>query len=137
MPRIFVYEGKQLPDPNPEWSVDRVREHFSVFMPGLANAETEQREEGDSEVHEFRRRVGTKGLEDRKIVAVIASVPEHRLSLIDLINELAPGGQLDYEEAVRRQPEINLAVIQAGHYISQTRGAAQSLWELPARSRPD
>lgn len=135
--RIFVYEGKQLPDPNEDWSVDRVREHFSIMMPGLTNAETEQREEGGNEVHEFKRRVGTKGLEDSEIVAVIASVPEHRLALIDLINELAPDGELDYEKAGQRQPEINLAVIQAGHYISQTRTAIQHLWELPARSCPD
>lgn len=66
--RVFVYDGREFPDPDPSLSVDEVRSSMTNFFPELANAET-QNSERDSEtepgtkdnIHEFQRRVGTKG----------------------------------------------------------------------------
>ena len=68
MPRVFVYDGREFPDPDPSLSVDEVRASMSSFFPELSNAETKETERdsatepGQKEtVIEFRRRVGTKG----------------------------------------------------------------------------
>lgn len=68
MSRVFVYDGREFPDPDPNLSAEEVRTSMSNFFPELANAEIKESER-DSEtepgqketVYEFRRRVGTKG----------------------------------------------------------------------------
>ena len=137
--RKFIYDGREFPDPNVNWDPDRVRQSLATLMPGLSNAEVKHRTEGEDEIYEFTRRVGTKGLMEGKktVVEVIASVPECRLALIDLMGKLSGSdGGLDYQKAAKLQPEINFATAQAQHYIKQTRDAINNLWNLPARSWP-
>ncbi len=59
--RVFVYDGREFPDPDPKMSVDEVRQSMTNFFPELANAETKQSKRGDNDIIEFNRRVGTKG----------------------------------------------------------------------------
>jgi len=59
--RVFVYDGREFPDPDPKMSVDEVRQSMTNFFPELANAETKQSKRGDNDIYEFARRVGTKG----------------------------------------------------------------------------
>ncbi len=59
--RVFVYDGREFPDPDPKMSVDEVRQSMSNFFPELTNAETRQSKRGDDDIIEFNRRVGTKG----------------------------------------------------------------------------
>jgi len=68
MARVFVYDGREFPDPDPSLSVDEVRLSMSNFFPELANAETTESERDSSTepgskdtIHEFKRRVGVKG----------------------------------------------------------------------------
>jgi len=61
MPRQFLYDGRIFPDPNPDWSVEDVRQSMSHFLPELANAETIGTKSEGNDVFEFRRRTGTKG----------------------------------------------------------------------------
>ena len=68
MARVFVYDGREFPDPDPNLSVDDVRASMSNFFPELSNAEVKESqrdsatEPGQQEsVYEFQRRVGTKG----------------------------------------------------------------------------
>jgi PRTRC genetic system protein C len=61
MARIFVYDGREFPDPDPQMSVDEVRQSMTNFFPELANAESKQSKRGDDDIMEFKRRVGTKG----------------------------------------------------------------------------
>ena len=61
MSRIFVYDGREFPDPDPELSVDEVRQSMANFFPELSNAETKESRRGEDTVIEFKRRVGTKG----------------------------------------------------------------------------
>ena len=61
MARVFVYDGREHPDPDPSLSVEEVKRIFSDFFPEVANAEVRTTQRGDDEVVEFVRRVGTKG----------------------------------------------------------------------------
>jgi PRTRC genetic system protein C len=61
MARIFVYDGREFPDPDPQMSVDDVRQSMTNFFPELANAESKPSKRGNDDIIEFRRRVGTKG----------------------------------------------------------------------------
>ena len=61
MARIFVYDGREFPDPDPAMSVDDVKNSMTSFFPELANAETKTSKRGEDDIIEFRRRVGTKG----------------------------------------------------------------------------
>ena len=65
MGRKFIYDGREFRDPDPNLSVDEVRQYMTDFFPELSNAEVKERKEGDDTIHEFTRRVGTKGEENR------------------------------------------------------------------------
>lgn len=62
MARVFVYDGREFPDPDPNLSVDEVRQSMGNFFPELSNAETKETKRGEDTIIEFKRRVGTKGL---------------------------------------------------------------------------
>ena len=59
--RVFVYDGREFPDPDPNMSIDEVRQSMTSFFPELANAETKQSKRGEDDIVEFQKRVGTKG----------------------------------------------------------------------------
>lgn len=61
MARVFVYDGREFPDPDPNMSVEEVRQSMTSFFPELANADTKQSKRGDDDIIEFQKRVGTKG----------------------------------------------------------------------------
>src|SRR4051812_29938960 len=133
MPRVFVYDGREFPDPDPGLSVEDVRKQLSDFFPELTNAETREERRGDDEVrYSFARRIGTKGAHHRAIVAILRQVPEKRLAVFDLASELVDGdGEIDAEAAAARQPEINLAIVEAESYARATRPAVEALGRIP------
>lgn len=59
--RIFVYDGREFPDPDSSMSPEEVRQHMTSFFPELANAETITSKRDNTDIIEFRKRVGTKG----------------------------------------------------------------------------
>lgn len=61
MARIFVYDGREFPDPDPKMTVEQVRQNMTNFFPELANAETTSTKRDHDDIIIFRRRVGTKG----------------------------------------------------------------------------
>ena len=61
MARIFVYDGREHPDIDPNLTPDEIRQKMADFYPELANAEIKQAERGDDTIFELVRRVGTKG----------------------------------------------------------------------------
>jgi len=61
MTRVFVYDGREFPDPDPSMSPEEVRQSITSFFPELANAETKESKRGDDDIFEFQKRVGTKG----------------------------------------------------------------------------
>ena len=59
--RIFIYDGREFPDPDPARTPDEVKAMMADFFPELANAEVIASKRGDDDVYELKRRVGTKG----------------------------------------------------------------------------
>ena len=61
MPRIFVADGREHPDPDPNLAIEAVRDLMADFLPDLAGATHTTTARGEDTVIEFTRRVGTKG----------------------------------------------------------------------------
>ena len=59
--RIFVYDGREFPDPDPTKSVDDVKAMMSDFFPALVNAEVKEVARGEDTLYEFVKKVGVKG----------------------------------------------------------------------------
>ncbi len=131
MARIFSYDGREFPDPDPKLSVEEVRQQLSQFFPELVNAETRETRRGEDTVYTFSKRIGTKGRRQPDIVAILRGVPERRLAVFDLAAELVTGdGEIDLDEAAARQPDIHLAIAEADAYARATQRAVQSLRQL-------
>ena len=135
MPRVFVYDGREFPDPDPGLSVEDVRKQLSDFFPELTNAETREERRGDDEMrYTFARRIGTKGIGQPNVITILRRVPEKRLAVFDLATRLVDAdGELDAEAAAARQPEINLAIVEADSYARATRSAVEALRRIPKR----
>lgn len=63
--RIFVIEGREFPDPDPEKSIEWVRQYMANYFHVLNNAETIETKRGEENLVEFKKRVGEKGLHER------------------------------------------------------------------------
>lgn len=61
MARVFIYDGREFPDPDPTLSVEEVKAMMADFFPELANAEVKEISRGEDTLYELVRRVGTKG----------------------------------------------------------------------------
>ena len=65
MARIFVYDDREFPDPDPEMSVEQVKATLADFYGEIANASVKESIRGYDTIYEFERRVGTKGAATR------------------------------------------------------------------------
>jgi PRTRC genetic system protein C len=135
MARLFRYDNREFPDPDPKVSVEDVRHQLADFFPELANAETVEQKRGDDTVYTFNKRIGTKGRKGHPdVVATLRRVPEKRLRVFDLASELLDArGEVDVEAAALRQPEVNLALAEVEGYVRATRQATEALLKLPPR----
>ena len=61
MARIFVYEGREFPDPDPNLDVDGIKKMMTDFFPELSNAEVKEVARGEDTLYEFAKKVGVKG----------------------------------------------------------------------------
>jgi len=59
--RIFVYEGREFPYPDPSRTPEQVREMMTDFFPDLQNADVREHKRGDDTLYELVRKVGSKG----------------------------------------------------------------------------
>ena len=61
MGRIFVYDGREFPDPDPDLEVEAVKKMMADFFPELANAEVKEVARDEDTLYEFIKKVGIKG----------------------------------------------------------------------------
>ena len=61
MARVFVYDGREFPDPDPSLDVEDVKKMMTDFFPELANADTKQATRDQDTLYEFVKKGGTKG----------------------------------------------------------------------------
>jgi PRTRC genetic system protein C len=60
--RKFVYNGTELPDPNPALDINGVRDVLAQTHPEIANAAIDgPKQNGNVQTYTFVRSVGTKG----------------------------------------------------------------------------
>ena len=60
--RVFIYNGRTLPDPDPSFTPEQVKQFYSAIHADLTNAAVEGGTfEGNTQTFEFKRGVGTKG----------------------------------------------------------------------------
>jgi len=63
--RIFVYDSREFPDPDPNMTVDEARQYYAVYYPELSNAEIKESKRTQDGVEQIivtmTKRVGTKG----------------------------------------------------------------------------
>ena len=67
--RSFVYDGIELPDPDPRLTIDEVRRVFEEFFPelGHANLTVKESQDGGKTVYTFERTHGSKGCDDNEL----------------------------------------------------------------------
>ena len=61
MARVFVYDDREFPDPDPEMTFEQVKATLADFYGEIANASVKETTRGEDTIFEFQRRVGTKG----------------------------------------------------------------------------
>jgi len=62
LPREFYYQDSRIPDPNPQMSVDEVRELLTPSYPEIATATvTGPEDTGTALRYTFARAIGSKG----------------------------------------------------------------------------
>ena len=59
--RVFVYDGREFPDPDPSLSTEEVKQKMTDFFPELTNAEVREHKRDEDTLYELVRRTGTKG----------------------------------------------------------------------------
>ena len=151
MARIFVYDDREFPDPDPEMSVDQVKGTLSDFYGEIANASVKETKRGEDTIYEFQRRVGTKGaftcrphlgrhhMDNLTFTGLLAATPPADLRIIELTAELTrPDGSFDLDAAAARQPEVELACVpgaglRLGHGTPLGGDAMQAQAAAPAR----
>ena len=147
MARIFVYDDREFPDPDPEMSVDQVKATLSDFYGEIANASVKETKRGDDTIYEFQRRVGTKGaftppgarggspMDNRTFAGLLAATPSTDLGIIELTAELTrPDGSFDLDAAAARQSDVESACVQAQDYAAATGRLLEAMkWKLLPR----
>ncbi|MFA5500398.1 MAG: PRTRC system protein C [Candidatus Omnitrophota bacterium] len=137
--RIFIYDGKELPDIDAGKTPDDIRNHYADFFPELYNAESKSEKRGEDTVITFTKRTGTKSASGEaamidRVVSTLREVPTKSLRLVELANSIPiKNGVMDEEELECLEPEIKLAVIEAKNYSNQTILAVAALKEVGAR----
>ena len=149
MARVFVYDDREFPDPDPQMTVDQVKTTLSDFYGEIANASVKETKRGNDTIYEFQRRVGTKGaftsdrarggspMDNKTFTGLLAATPPVALSIIELTAELTrPDGGFDLDAAAARQHEVEMACAQAQDYAASTGRLLEAMkWKLlPRRS---
>ena len=61
MARIFIYDGREFPDPDPAKTPEEVVKLMTDFFPELANSEIKERKRDNDTLYDLIRKTGTKG----------------------------------------------------------------------------
>ena len=75
-------------------------------------------------------------MDNQTLVGLLAATPSADLKIIELAAELTlPGGSLDLDAAAARQPEVELACVQAEDYAAATKRLLGAMrWKLRPRN---
>ena len=148
MARVFVYDDREFPDPDPEMSVDQVKATLSDFYGEIANASVKETKHeattpSTSSSGGWAPRApsptpGARGgspMDNLTFAGLLAATPPAALSIIELTAELTrPDGSFDLDAAAARQHEVESACTQAQDYASSTGRLLEAMkWKLLPR----
>ena len=149
MARVFVYDDREFPDPDPEMTVDQVKATLADFYGEIANASVKQTKQGRGHRLRVPAAGGHQGgsrphlwlgghpMDTRTLARLLAATTPVNLAINELTAELTrPDGSLDLEAAAARQKDVETACAQAQDYASSTERLKEALrWQLrPRRS---
>src|SRR3954454_19528656 len=123
LPRVFVINGEEHPDPMPdEADVRQVIEQFRRTFPAAQRAAVTSYTTPERVVYEIEMAagIGVKGGDGPTYAAIVAALerlPGVNLALLDLAGELLVGGEVDLDAALARRAEIEAATTDARRYI--------------------
>ena len=101
MARIFVYDGRRHPDPDPAATEEEIRSLMTQWYPDIANATIERETEGTDSLVIFRRRVGNKGgYSPAQLAERVLETPPKSLALIEEYGRLRSAGN-DEDQTLR------------------------------------
>ena len=61
MARIFIYDGREFPDPDTNLTPEEIKKMMADFFPELISAEIKEGKRENDTLYELIKRVGTKG----------------------------------------------------------------------------
>ena len=59
--RVYIADGREFPDPDPNMSIADFQKQLADFMPELHNAEVKETDKDGKHYVQFIKKVGTKG----------------------------------------------------------------------------
>ncbi len=133
LPRVFFYDGQELPDPMPGFSPAQVMDLYAANFPDLTTAEIEGPNEVDGKLrYVFKRATGTKGLGEQLQEAELPFVQRLALVAAGHADPLqAPGTiSLSEKQAVAHQAMAKPLI------ESRSRPGRASLPGLPSEDLP-
>ena len=115
MARVFVYDDREFPDPDPDMSVDQVKATLADFYGEIANASVKETPAGQrhnlrvpaagghqGRLH-LRPQLGRSQMDNRTLAGLLAATPPVDLRIIELAAELTrPDGSFDLDAAARK-----------------------------------
>ncbi len=122
--RVFIYEGKELPDIDPSMTPDEIRQHYGNFFPELYNADIKETVDKENTLFTFNRRIGTKSdgvtIDNPTLIKVLRSVREHKLKLFKIACSVPiKDGRMDDAVLSAKAVEIEAAISEASSYIKE------------------
>jgi PRTRC genetic system protein C len=132
--RLFLYDGREFPDPGQQFTPEEVREQLAQFFPDLINADVTSEVGDDVQRISFKKRIGTKGQDDHQaVLAALRRVPEAKLRLLELAREALDDQGRPKREVDTDGGEFHLARAEAQAYAKRTALLREALGRLPAR----
>lgn len=132
--RLFIYDGREFPDPGAQFTPDEVREQLAQFFPDLINADVASEVQDGVQRVSFKKRIGTKGHADHQaMLAALRQVPEARLRLLDLAARAFDGAGTLRRQVDTDGGDFHLACSEAQAYARRTEQVREALRTLPAR----
>lgn len=71
-------------------------------------------------------------LTTERIIEALKKVPEKKLRIVDLVDQVTVNGEIDYDLVAKKHKEFNLAEAEARAYIQLTQQAIFVLRKVPA-----
>lgn len=141
MARIFVYDGREHPDPDTGATVEQIQEILSMTYPEIATAKHRTEKRDQDTLHIFTKQVGTKGaLAPGDLGRILAETPATELDAVSIFAQLAsPDGSVTSERLTGyaqahpdNQQQLDQAVDRATRYVSSTRQFAARISQMTA-----